>query len=29
VLVNGQVTIAEDRETGTHSGTLLRHGATT
>ena len=27
VLVNGEVTIAEDRETGTHSGRLLRHGA--
>jgi N-acyl-D-amino-acid deacylase len=29
VLVNGQVTITEDSETGTHSGTLLRHGVTT
>ena len=29
VLVNGEVTIEDDRETGTHSGTLLRHGATT
>ncbi len=26
VLVNGEVTIEEDRETGTHSGRLLRHG---
>jgi N-acyl-D-amino-acid deacylase len=29
VLVNGQVTIAEDSETETYSGTLLRHGVTT
>jgi N-acyl-D-aspartate/D-glutamate deacylase len=27
VLVNGEVTIEEDRETGTHAGRLLRHGA--
>lgn len=27
VLVNGEVTIEDDRETGTHSGRLLRHGA--
>jgi N-acyl-D-amino-acid deacylase len=27
VLVNGAVTIEDDRETGTHSGQLLRHGA--
>jgi N-acyl-D-amino-acid deacylase len=27
VLVNGAVTIEDDRETGTHSGRLLRHGA--
>jgi N-acyl-D-aspartate/D-glutamate deacylase len=27
VVVNGAVTIEEDRETGTHSGRLLRHGA--
>jgi N-acyl-D-amino-acid deacylase len=27
VLVNGEVTIENDRETGTHSGRLLRHGA--
>jgi N-acyl-D-aspartate/D-glutamate deacylase len=27
VLVNGQVTIEDDRETGAHSGRLLRHGA--
>ena len=27
VLVNGQVTIENDRETGVHSGRLLRHGA--
>jgi len=26
VLVNGRVTIEDDRETGTHSGLLLRHG---
>jgi N-acyl-D-aspartate/D-glutamate deacylase len=26
VLVNGEVTIEDDRETGTHSGRLLRHG---
>ena len=26
VLVNGEVTIEEDRETGVHSGRLLRHG---
>jgi N-acyl-D-amino-acid deacylase len=26
VLVNGQVTVEDDRETGTHSGRLLRHG---
>ncbi|MBM3490748.1 MAG: amidohydrolase family protein [Alphaproteobacteria bacterium] len=26
VLVNGQVTIEDDRETATHSGRLLRHG---
>jgi N-acyl-D-amino-acid deacylase len=26
ILVNGQVTIEDDRETGTHSGRLLRHG---
>jgi N-acyl-D-aspartate/D-glutamate deacylase len=26
VLVNGEVTIENDRETGTHSGRLLRHG---
>ena len=26
VLVNGQVTIEDDRETATHSGQLLRHG---
>jgi N-acyl-D-amino-acid deacylase len=26
VLVNGAVTIADDRETGTHAGRLLRHG---
>ena len=26
VLVNGGITIEEDRETGTHSGRLLRHG---
>jgi N-acyl-D-amino-acid deacylase len=26
VLVNGEVTIEEDRETGRHSGRLLRHG---
>jgi N-acyl-D-amino-acid deacylase len=26
ILVNGEVTIEEDRETGTHSGRLLRHG---
>ena len=26
VLVNGRVTIEDDRETGTHSGQLLRHG---
>ncbi len=26
VLVNGQVTIKDDAETGTHSGQLLRHG---
>jgi N-acyl-D-amino-acid deacylase len=28
VLVNGEVTIEDDRETRTHSGRLLRHGAT-
>jgi N-acyl-D-aspartate/D-glutamate deacylase len=28
VLVNGAVTIEDDRETSTHSGRLLRHGAT-
>jgi N-acyl-D-aspartate/D-glutamate deacylase len=28
VLVNGEVTIENDRETRTHSGRLLRHGAT-
>jgi N-acyl-D-amino-acid deacylase len=27
VLVNDAVTIEVDRETGTHSGRLLRHGA--
>jgi N-acyl-D-amino-acid deacylase len=27
ILVNGEVTIEDDRETGTHSGRLLRHGA--
>jgi N-acyl-D-amino-acid deacylase len=27
VLVNGAVTIEDDRETGVHSGRLLRHGA--
>jgi N-acyl-D-amino-acid deacylase len=27
VLVNGEVTIEDDRETGNHSGRLLRHGA--
>ena len=27
VVVNGEVTIEEDRETGTHSGRLLRHGS--
>ena len=27
VLVNGDVTIEDDRETGVHSGRLLRHGA--
>lgn len=27
VLVNGEVTIEDDRETGTHSGRLLRHGS--
>ena len=27
VLVNGEVTIEDDRETGVHSGRLLRHGA--
>ena len=27
VVVNGEVTIEEDRETGVHSGRLLRHGA--
>ena len=27
VLVNGAVTIEDDRETATHSGRLLRHGA--
>jgi N-acyl-D-aspartate/D-glutamate deacylase len=27
VLVNGEVTIEDDRETGAHSGRLLRHGA--
>jgi N-acyl-D-aspartate/D-glutamate deacylase len=27
VLVNGEVTIEDDRETGRHSGRLLRHGA--
>ena len=26
VLVNGEVTIEDDRQTGTHSGVLLRHG---
>ena len=26
VLVNGRVTIEDDRETGVHSGELLRHG---
>lgn len=26
VLVNGEVTIKDDQQTGTHSGTLLRHG---
>jgi N-acyl-D-amino-acid deacylase len=26
ILVNGEVTIEDDRETGTHSGRLLRHG---
>jgi hypothetical protein len=26
VLVNGEVTIEDDRETGRHSGRLLRHG---
>ena len=26
VLVNGQVTIKDDAETGTHAGQLLRHG---
>ena len=26
VLVNGQVTIRDDRQTGRHSGRLLRHG---
>jgi hypothetical protein len=26
VLVNGQITIANDRETNTHSGRLLRFG---
>ncbi|TMA36715.1 MAG: aminoacylase [Deltaproteobacteria bacterium] len=28
VLVNGEVTIEDDRETGVHSGRLLRHGTT-
>jgi N-acyl-D-aspartate/D-glutamate deacylase len=27
ILVNGEVTIEDDRETGRHSGRLLRHGA--
>jgi len=27
VLVNGDVTIEDDRETGRHAGRLLRHGA--
>ncbi|QQS11639.1 MAG: amidohydrolase family protein [Rhodospirillales bacterium] len=27
VLVNGEVTIRDDRQTGTHSGALLRHGS--
>jgi N-acyl-D-aspartate/D-glutamate deacylase len=27
VLVNGEVTIEDDRETGQHAGRLLRHGA--
>ncbi|MGO9449858.1 MAG: N-acyl-D-amino-acid deacylase family protein [Candidatus Binataceae bacterium] len=27
IMVNGQVTIENDRETGTHPGRLLRHGA--
>jgi N-acyl-D-amino-acid deacylase len=27
VLVNGEVTIEDDRESGVHSGRLLRHGA--
>jgi hypothetical protein len=26
VLVNGEVTIEDDRQTGTHSGVLLRGG---
>ena len=26
VLVNGEVTIRDDQQTGTHSGMLLRHG---
>ncbi len=26
VLVNGEITIEEDKETGTASGVLLRHG---
>jgi len=26
VLVNGEVTIEDDRETGRHAGRLLRHG---
>lgn len=29
VLVNGQVTLEDDKETGVHSGTLLRHGVGT
>ena len=27
ILVNGEVTIEDDRETGAHAGRLLRHGA--
>ena len=26
ILVNGEVTIRDDKQTGTHSGMLLRHG---